>query len=71
MASSAPASSTAKSFQSRPWLSPSNVTVPIITTTNSTVPGAGSSRGSPPSGGRRPTTRSRVSQTDRREKRLK
>jgi hypothetical protein len=47
------------------------VTVPIITTTIATVPGTGSSRGRPPRNGRVPTTRSRVSNTDRREKRLK
>ena len=33
-----------------PWARPSNVTVPIITATNATVPGAGSSCGRPPSG---------------------
>ena len=53
-----------------PWLSPSKVTVPIIAVTNATVPGAGSSRGSPASGGRRPTTRSRVSNALMRENRL-
>ena len=61
----------ATSFQSAPWLSPSNVTVPIITITTATVPGTGSSRGSPPSGGRSPTTRSRVSNTLMRDSRLK
>jgi hypothetical protein len=47
------------------------VTVPIITATNATVPGTASSRGSPPNGGRRPTTRSRVSHADIRANMLK
>ncbi len=59
------------SFHRLPWLSPSNVTVPIITQASGTVPATGSSRGSPVNGGRSPTTRSRVSKTDSREKRLK
>ncbi len=42
------------------------MTVPIITVTNATVPAALSSRGSPPSGRRRPSTPSRTSQTDMR-----
>ena len=67
----APARSTERSVHSCPWLKPSNVTVPIITITNGTVPVIGSSRGRPPSGGRSPTTRSRVSHGERREKRLK
>ena len=54
-----------------PGCSPSNVTVPIITTTTATVPGTGSSFGSPASGGRTPTTRSRVSNGLIREKKLK
>ena len=53
--------STLRLLHTEPWLRPSNVTVPIITHTNSTVPGSGSSDGRPPSGGRTPTTRSRVS----------
>ena len=61
----------AMSFHSAPWLSPSKVTVPIITITNATVPVTGSSRGSPPSGGRTPTTRLRVSNTLIRDSRLK
>ena len=58
------------SLQIAPWLSPSNVTVPIITTTTATVPGGRSSDGRPASGGRTPTTRPRFSKIARREKRL-
>ena len=42
---------------------PSNETEPIITATSATVPGSCSSRGRPESGLRRPTSRSRVSNT--------
>ncbi len=52
------------SVQTRPWLRPSNVTVPIITATNATVPVTTSRRGSPPSSGRMPATRSRVSKAE-------
>ena len=62
--------STARSFHSRPWESPSKVTVPIITEISATVPGGGSRCGRPDSGGRTPTTRSRVSNGEMREKRL-
>ena len=58
-------------FQVRLLVKPSNETVPIITSTIATVPGSCSSRGSPESGGRRPTSPSRVSNTDSRENRLK
>ena len=54
-----------------PCSKPSNVTVPIITASSATVPAAGSSRGRPPSSGRRPTTPSRVSNGLSRENRLK
>ncbi len=64
-------SGVAMSRQTAPWLRPSNVTVPIITSTKATVPARTSSFGSPPSGGRTPTTRSRVSNGEIREKRLK
>ena len=47
------------------------MTVPIITVTNATVPGATSSRGSPPSGRRTPSTPSRVSKIDIRANMLK
>ena len=63
--------STERSVHSEPWLSPSNVTVPIITTTKKTVPVIGSSRGRPPSGGRRPISRPRRSHSEMREKKLK
>ena len=53
-----------RSFHSCPCEKPSNVTVPIITHTNGTVPATTSSFGSPPSGRRRPSTPSRVSKTD-------
>ena len=69
MAASAPSpiavpASTSSTLMSRhtwPWESPSKVTVPIITQTKNTVPGSASSDGSPPSGGRQPTTPSRAS----------
>ena len=57
--------------QSEPWLRPSNVTVPIMTMIIAIVPGGVSSSGSPPSGGRTPATRSRVSNTLMRDSRLK
>ena len=51
---------------------PSKVTEPIITASSGTVPGTGlERRRGPDSGSRRPTTRSRVSIGDSREKRLK
>ena len=61
----------ARSVHIGPWLRPSNVTVPIITHTTATVPGTGCSAGSPASGGRSPTTRSRVVKIDSRAKRPK
>ena len=59
------------SCHSWPWLSPSKLTVPIITAAKATVPGSALEVGSPPSGRRTPTTPSRVSKIDRRAKRLK
>jgi hypothetical protein len=50
---------------------PSKVTEPIITASSGTVPAPGLSAASPDSGLRRPTTPSRVSNGDSREKRLK
>ena len=47
------------------------MTVPIITSTNATVPGTTSSCGSPASGGRTPTTPSRRSNGAMRENRSK
>ena len=58
-------------FQVRLLVKPSNETVPIITITSGTVPGSCSRRGRPDSGLRRPTSRSRVSNTEIRENRLK
>ena len=55
-------------FQVRLFVKPSNETVPIITISSGTVPGIGLSWGSPDSGLRSPTTPSRVSNTEIREK---
>ena len=54
-----------------PALSPSNVTVPIITITIATMPGSGVIRARPESGRRSPTWRPRTSTTDNFENRLK
>ena len=54
-----------------PSLNPSNVTDPIITATNATMPGSGSSRVSRDSGRRMPSTPSRRSNGEIRENRLK
>jgi hypothetical protein len=58
-------------FQVRFPVNPSKETVPIITVKSATVPASGSTRASPESGLRSPTSRSRVSIGDRRENRLK
>ena len=50
---------------------PSNVTEPIITASSAAVPAPAWRWARPASGGRTPSTRSRVSNTEMRENRLK
>ena len=59
------------SLHSWPWQSPSNVTVPIITVTNATVPAPGPAAAARRAAGRTPSTPSRVSKIDMRANMLK